>query len=282
MKMHYSCFLLLLFIARQAGAVNSYTLEEAAKKGLIGLSIKGKGGYTGRVISVTIDNLQRDSIVLRVEAGRRLDSRNNKEQDILVTRSETFAMAGCQRSTYSLYGMCCQAHNAAPGKNSDFNVGKLADSGLVRLASFINRNRYYNESAAQSAVWVISDKENMASIGGSNEAVTEDLLDCVSGINGKPVPGYTIIYKKGKGTDLRGDIDRIEGKFRYHLTGSAQVVAGIYNSSGRMVQLIEDIKQEEGNYKLFYTFNTDHLPPGSYYLRLMVDGKQGKEEKIEF
>lgn len=281
---HY-CYLLAVvgwLCAQPLRAIETYNVEDAAKKGLIRLSIRSRGGFSGKVMSMTICNLQKDSLVLTVEPGRRLDSEDNTLQDILVTRSERFKMAGGQKSTYGIYGMCCQLHNHAPDSNAVYTVGHMADTNLVKLASFINKYRYYNEYAAQCAVWVVSDGQLLASVSSRNDNITDNLRECVAGITGESVPYYSIVYKAKKPGQLIGEMDHIEGKLRYTLNTAGNVLVGIYNSDGRMVQLVKDAKQEQGKYSLFYTFNTTNLPPGTYSLRLLVDGKPGREEKIVF
>ena len=52
-----------------------FSIEEAAKKGLIKLSFKAKGGYTGDVIEMKIKNLTNKKLDLKIEAGRILDSK---------------------------------------------------------------------------------------------------------------------------------------------------------------------------------------------------------------
>ncbi|MGZ4118939.1 MAG: hypothetical protein ACXVPY_15730, partial [Bacteroidia bacterium] len=94
-------------------ACTSFSIEEAAKKGMIKLSIKGKGGYTGDVIAMKIQNLTNKIIDLKLEAGRRLDSKKENEQDILVTQPQEFVLNANQNKTINIFGMCCQAHNSA-------------------------------------------------------------------------------------------------------------------------------------------------------------------------
>ena len=68
-------------------AAGCYTVDDAAKKGLIKYIFKSKGGYTGNVIELKIENLTDEMLDLKIEAGRRLDSKVDAEQDILVTQA---------------------------------------------------------------------------------------------------------------------------------------------------------------------------------------------------
>jgi hypothetical protein len=263
-------------------ATNVFTVEEAAKKGLVKIVIKGKGGYTGDVIQLKVQNLTGSPISLKVEAGRRLDSQDDSQQDLLVTRQENFVLASKQEKSYTIYGMCCQAHNAAPKLNSVYKVGKMADSNLVKIASFIDKNKYYSDYTAQQAVWVISDNNSIASIEDGKEEDVKKIRKYVSEITGKPIPSYTIVYKQQDERSVLGRAMKVEGVFSYSLNIDNHVTVAIYDSQGKMVQLIcERYAHARGEYTLHYIFNSSKVPAGTYYTRLILDGAVMKEEKIE-
>ena len=137
---HPISFLLIAFslsdIPVFANAVLS--VEEAAKKGFVKLLIKSKGGYTGEVIEMKVQNLTNRKLDLRIEAGRRLDSKKQNEQDILVTKEQEFFVNANQTKSLNVSGMCCQAHNSCPTIKNEYLVGKLADSSLIKLAMYID------------------------------------------------------------------------------------------------------------------------------------------------
>ncbi len=262
----------------QAIAKNVISLEEASKKGLIKLTIKSKGGFTGKVIEMKIKNISNRILNFKLEDGRRLDSKNEKEQDILVTKQEEFSSSPGQLKTIDVYGMCCQAHNGCPAENSTYSIGKMADSNLIKLAQYIDSNKYYNLFTAQDAVWAVSDNY---SLGGITNSDTDagGLQKYVSKITGKPIPSYNVDYER----EVSGRAKQIEGTFDYSLATNAHVTIAIYNSGGKLVQLLfENIGHPKGDYQLYYTFRTRNLQQGTYYARLNLDGITNKEMKIEF
>lgn len=266
-----------------AFAGNSISIEEAAKKGLIKITIKGKGGYLGDVIEMKIKNISSKKLDLKIEAGRILDSKNNTEQDILLTRSQKLILNPNQLQSLNLSGMCCQAHNSAPQANSDYTVGKLADTTLIKLAKYIDTNKYYSNHTAQQAVWCLSDNNSLASISDGNAEVVSDLRNYVSKITGRPIPSYNITYRQENASDLLGRATKIEGIFDYSLTANCHATLAIYDSQGHLVQLVfENIAHEKGEYNLYYTFRTRNLPKGTYYARMNTDGRLCKEMLIEF
>jgi hypothetical protein len=264
-------------------ANNELSIEEAAKKGLVKLIIKGKGGFTGDVIEMKITNNTTVPLHLNVNPGLRLDSKDETQQDILVTKEQEIYLAAKQQRSFNIFGMCCQAHNSAPVKNSVYMIGRSADSNLVKLASFIDKNNYSSSHTAQQAVWVVSDNNSIASIvDGTNEEINK-LRKYVSDITGRPIPKYNVYYKQQDNSDIGGTVNKVEGVLDYSLNINNYVTIGIYDSSGKLIQLLfQQRPHESGDYKLYYTFKTHNLPGGTYYARMSMDGAIMKEEKIEF
>ncbi len=264
-------------------AINVISLEDALKKGFIKLHIKSKGGYTGEVIEMKIKNTGNSNLDFKLETGRRLDSKNNAEQDILITQPQQFSLCSNQIKTINVFGMCCQAHNSCPHENSEYTIGTMPDSNLIKLAIFIDKNKYYTNFTAQQAVWVVSDNNSLGSITDGNKFDVTNLRNYVSKITGKVIPPYEIAYQRQNDRDVMGRAKAIEGTFDYSLPENAHVTIAIYNENGVLVQsFFENIEHQKGDYKLYYKFRTINLPQGTYYARMNTTGEIAKEMKIEF
>ena len=284
-SVHPISFLLIAFSLSDmpvfANAVLS--VEEAAKKGFEKLLIKSKGGYTGEVIEMKVQNLTNRKLDLRIEVGRRLDSKKQNEQDILVTKEQEFFVNANQTKSLNVSGMCCQAHNGAPTIKNEYLVGKLADSSLIKLAMYIDKNKYYSNYSAQQSVWVVSDDNSLGSIDDDDKEVKNNLRNFVSKLTGKVIPPYDISYQSGNDGSAMGRAVRIEGFFDYTLPMICHSTMAIYNERGEVVQLIfENLQSDKGSYKHYYTFRIKDLPQGTYYARVNADGMLQKEMKIEF
>ncbi len=266
-----------------AFSAKNMSVEEAIKKKLITAVIKGKGGHTGDVIRFKLKNLLNHAVSIDVEAGRRLDSQNQGLQDILVNKAVTLALLPNQTKTFVISGMCCQAHNAGPDSSAVFSVGKMADSNLVKIARFIDQNKWHCDHIAQSAVWVVSDNNPMEDIGGE-DPVSKKLQQFVSKLTGKAIPKYKIDYGANNGGAVYTGVPaKISGTFDYELFSNGLVTFGIYDSQGHAVEMfITDRPSNKGNYGLKYEFKTSDLPKGDYYARLRLDGQVKKEQKFTF
>lgn len=286
MKSYHPIKLLLMTFGLtdiSAFASSGMSVEEAAKRGFVKLLIKSKGGYTGEVIEMKVQNLTARKLDLKVEAGRRLDSKHEEEQDILVIQEQEFFVNANQTKSLNIKGMCCQANNHAPQAKHEYKVGTMADSSFIKLAMFIDKNKYYSNHSAQSAVWAVSDGSSIGSIDDSDKEIKTGLRELVSKLTGRPIPAYDVTYDGGSDGTVMGRVVKVEGVFDYSLPNACHSSMAIYNEAGELVQVIfENLQSDRGEYKHYYTFRTRNLPQGTYYARVNADGMLQKQMKIEF
>jgi len=278
-------FLLVVFSVMELPVFSNSILsvEEAVKKGFVKLTIKSKGGYTGDVIEMKVQNLTGRNLELKIEAGRKLDSKNQEQQDILVTREQEFFVNANQPKTINVFGMCCQANNSAPTANFEYSLGYMADSNLIKMSRFIDKNKYYSNYSAQQSVWVVSDNNSIGSIDDEDKEVKNNLRNFVSKLTGKLIPLYEISYRSGNDGTAMGRAVTIDGVLDYTLLHTCHSTLAIYNERGEVVQLIfENLQSDKGDYKHYFTFRTKDLPKGIYYAKVNADGLLQKEMKIEF
>jgi hypothetical protein len=259
-----------------------YTIQQASEKGLLKLTIKGKGGYTGEVIEMKIKNLFSKKFKIKVPAGHRLDSKDSTIQDILVTRPEELMLSSKEERTITLSGMCCQAYKGSPGTKSEFKVGKMADSLLVKVAEFINLNKYHDNYAAQQAVWVVSDNNRMESISSGEKSDMEKIQQYISNLTGKPMPTYTIDYEQDPVLAFSGRPKELKGTIEYYLYVNALVTCGVYDQRGRMIEMFFQNKPHDPKSHVYeFVFHTKGIPKGTYFIRVYADGQMKKEQKVE-
>lgn len=278
-----TCILIILLVFTSAARSQDsiITLGEANKKGWISIDIKGKGGYTGNVILMKIKNLFSGKRKIKIEAGRRLDSKEQSEQDILIVRSLVCDLNPGDEKELNIYGMCCQMHNAAPQPKSEFGLGEMASLNLVSLANFIDSKSYFESYAAQHAVWVLSDSCRIESIMCSDKNEQMNLQQFVAKILDIPVPWYTLEYAKDTTRLFSNRPVKMFGEIEFSLFTNAEVSMGLYDSKGFLrKQIFVGLAQNPGTYTKSFIINVASLPKGIYYTRIFADGNMVIERKI--
>lgn len=163
---------------------NGYTqsrmsVADALDKKLIQLIPAGLGGYQGKCLEVIIKNTSSKILSLEIPAGQIFASEDSNVQDLVVTQSQTLALAPEARQKKQLFTMCTQSGNVSPGKGETFSLGEMASPSLHKLVQRIDAGNYQN-STAQSAVWSISNQESIDEVFGEDVDMVRDLVEVVS------------------------------------------------------------------------------------------------------
>src|SRR6218665_2419007 len=123
-------------IALRGGQV--LTLQSAIDQKLVQVSIRGLGGHQGLCISMSLKNLAAKPLDIRIEAGRRLNSEDDAQQDLLITGEQIIALREHEYRSFKIKGYCCQLSRRSPAAGSFYGANKLADSALVKLARYLS------------------------------------------------------------------------------------------------------------------------------------------------
>ncbi|WP_317898661.1 hypothetical protein [Aurantibacillus circumpalustris] len=184
--------LFFIFSLQLSAFHRSMFLQQALDKKLVTATGKALGGHQGFCINLTLKNLTKDSLVILIEAGRRLNSIEDINQDILIVKQELLALKSNELKRINVKGYCCQASMHSPSKGAIYDINKLADSNLVKLARYLNKSKF-DLQAEQSAVWAISEKRSAANIASENDSLTQSLREMVAYIKGEELPWYRIL-----------------------------------------------------------------------------------------
>lgn len=264
-------------------AAKSYPLLEAVELGLITVTVEGKGDHVGKTLSLKVENLQKKTLEIVLEAGLKFHSFDTIVQDLILTKGRTFEIDGHATRRYSLYGMCIQQNNVGPGAEELFSLGIMAESPLLDVAQYISQKNYQN-SAGQSALWAVTDGAKIASIHDDDPAVTKDLQLFMSKLLDKPLPWYSIQYRDNPDPRVvfTNNPAVVHAKFRYQLDKQTTVSLAIFDSTGTVVKMIgENMQQRPATHELKFKWETSHIPHGIYYVRVYSDEAIIEEKAIE-
>jgi hypothetical protein len=247
------------------------SIQNAIEKGIIKAEFKGKGGHSGDVIELRATNLIADSIYVKVEGGRRLDSKNNDEQDIMVMVPCMMALSKKQVKTFTLNGFCCEANKHSPQSKSLFSVGKMADSSFVRLSRLLGKKKYSN-SDIQSAVWCLSDRQPVSNISKG----LQELRSFVAKEQGVSDPWYqTEMVAPSEGRVSSNQVSKIFGNMTYTLRNDCALTIQLLDHNGHLVQTFSSNKLlQRGTYDYWFELTVTNFPKGKYYVKVMGDTQE--------
>src|SRR5687768_12812461 len=107
----YICLLQLAVFssAAHSTSVELLPLEKLLATGKITAEFTSKGGYQNACMQLIVKNTSADSVIGFVEPGRKLNSADDSQQDILVVKTATFKLRKNQTDTIDVIGFCCES-----------------------------------------------------------------------------------------------------------------------------------------------------------------------------
>ncbi len=273
-----ACFLLLTNVMLAADEIS---LDDAIKKKLITAQIKGRGGFTGPVIDLSIKSISTQPVTIKVEPGRKLHPDDPAMQDILVTQRLVVVLKPSEEKKLVLNGMCCISHNKPPSPGIGFKVGKMADSSLIKLANFINSTRMHSSADAQHAVWVFSDNKRIEGIDITNIA-NKPLLNFVCNLAKKKYPEYSIEYEKDETLAFNEKAVKVKGFFKVKVEKQGTLAMVLYDQEGKEISRDEmPGPSKPAEYSFEYGFRVKGFEKGVYTGKVLLDGKELSQVKLE-
>jgi hypothetical protein len=249
----------------------------------LSVKIYGTGGYQENCIEFDLKNTDHDTVFIIIEAGRRLISKDTSLQDIFIVKEQKLFLAPNQRLKIPGYGFCCEASMHSPTDSSIFGIGFMAPPDWIKLAQVINRNNFPAE-AVQSAVWVISDNNSIASIYYEKMEEIDSLLKTVASIKGVEIPKYNIIYEKDTAMVCSQRPERVKGNIDYVVRSNVMITINVRNKNGRLMKNLvpEGATQGPGTYNYKYDIDVKGWPKGEYEIYIYEDySRLIKKSKFE-
>jgi hypothetical protein len=267
-------FFLMIMVSVSKGA--EITLSDAISKGLVKAVIKGNpndtsksvvSSYFGPCLQLNLQSLSNTTLNLKIESGRFLETLDTTEQRMMVTHDELITLQPAKKKSFMLCAMCTQMHDHSPGKESLLAMGKMSEGNLLTLAQFIGKNNFQS-LAAQQAVWVITDDNDLGSIFSENADEMNKLQSFVSKLTGKlpPPAPHTIFYSSGM---VSGEIT-FENKQRetysfIMLNEANETIGRFFENKTIEIPMITTLN---------WRFRFSGFPKGVYYVKLLNSKKE--------
>jgi len=117
---------------------------------------------------------------------------------MIITQEDLIVLQPGRKKSVNLFAMCTEMHDRSPGKESHFGLSSMAEGNLMALAEFISSNKLQSR-AAQEAVWVITDNNDVGSIYSDDADEMNKLQAIICKLTGKlpPPAPHSIFYVKG-------------------------------------------------------------------------------------
>jgi hypothetical protein len=246
------------------------SIQKLMESGRILVDLESPGGDESLNIEVRMKNLRSDSAHVWIEAGRRLESVDDAEQDILVVKNQFVSLAAGEAATVAVNGFCCQSKNTGPKEKSKFTIGAMAAAAWVFLANIIDKGNFPKKSV-QHAVWCLSNDHDIRTIPVFRGKPTIKLRQAVADLKDVVLPWYSFGYKDDPEQLFSGEKEAIVAEVLYEVPNRAVMTVQIRNSAGKLVYQSPSYHASQGENIYFLEADIKGWPDGSYDFYLMED-----------
>lgn len=261
-------------------AMNCYSdttsIQDAVNKNLVSCTARSLGGARGQCILFSIANKTAEDILVHLEAGRFMMPSDTTRQRMIITKDRFITLHKNTTDTVKSYAMCTQMQNAAPLWDMVFKIGNMAEGELLELVQIISENNFQTMTA-QSAVWAITDKNDITDVYSNDIDQMQLLRETLAKLKARDqynfITSYTGFLKIRNGisdsTFLNYKPDKVEGAIQFDLTEDTKMSLVLYTEKGEIAKTCFRNRQyNAGLITITYDFSYYTVPKGNYHLKL--------------
>ncbi len=270
------------------GFSKTVTLQEALQKKWVvtTISMQPNEVLDGRNLRISVKNLTKGELNVTIPVGFVFGATDSTVQDFIHLENKEMSLAALATKSTFMMAKCIRASRRSPSTGDAFLAQSLASSQLLALTAFAFEKKLYTQSAMQSALWAISDNDDLVGI------CNPELMKFVAQLLNKPIPDYTVNYKihyeAGVTAATALEPLAIEGLFQYTLPEDLQLKLDLVDTAGVSVlqnyKMIETMTQKKGRHRFTYKLMLKGVARGTYFVKMtsVDDGKEWASKQVVF
>ncbi len=264
--------------------VASITIKEAMSKKIINVDFISNGNYQGNSIIMKIKNNKSNALRIVIPSGSYFQSENEDEQDLVTPTDQFFTLAPGSNTSKIINGYCCQATNKCPKESKKF---KLVDKEipLMNQLSALIKNKKFDNSIIQDAIWSISDKKPLSNISSPvNSSEIKKLREDLASITGLKNDWFDSPQQRT--IDIYGNINRetvsIHGNLELIIPTDGQLHQEVQDSTGKvLMKSNQKFAVKKGKLTYYFNVKVNGWQKGNYSVKLFNNSKIIHEQSFE-
>lgn len=276
--------LLLLLIANAVSAkdIPVVPFTKAIKDKRIKITnVVSNGGAITNGLTITIENLTKDEVRLKMDPALLFRSENEKYQDLVAVGEESLSIKGKSKANQKLRTFCGNAKALTPIKGLKYKFTGKGDEAFAKTTQYIKKEKV-NNHLAQLAVWTFTNNHCLSTVfvPGYNEAKMVQLIKFIADATQQPVPDYYTYHKFTEKNSQPGEV-----MFDNNVTFLQTYVewnVGERHRNVRIKILDKDrmfyknirnniVGRSNGIERMYVTFDPAEDMPGEYYIQVIDD-----------
>lgn len=262
--------------------VNAQMIPDLQKNGSLKCYTIGNDSsvHYARPLAVKLVNTAKTKIDVSIPAGFVFVATDSTYQNIIITESVVATLQPGQTKQLELRGMCMEHSDHAPSGTCHYEADKMAPAKIVKLAQFIEKNKFWSP-AGQNAMWALIDDEPLYAVSSLDTSQSAVLQKYLSELTGKPLTeipedqAYQFDYQQKPHKVTVG------GEVEFDMKHKIMVVWALYSEDGILLREMYN-GPVEGHQTLTFEYDAEVYSDPVYFLKLVADDKVLYNKKLSF
>lgn len=221
----------------------------------------------------TLTNDGRTTATVDWAVGMQFTATDPSAQDFLLTAPVVAQLPPGSTRTVRLAAMCMERSDRAPNADDAYQPSGPADGILPRLAALIHA-RDDRDFGAQSWVWALAEDDSLRTADIDDLVLTDDdrLLLRMGDVERSAIPQADPVtaYKA------------FRGSFTLDFARPFDVHIALFDEHDiAQMEIYRNERTPTGHTDIEYEFNSHDVEPGTYFIRLIADGRVMVDKEVE-
>ncbi len=247
---------------------------------MVSAEVYASAGLGENNMRLELNNLNSTSLSIVVEAGTLFTAEDSELQNMLIAKPLVIKLAPSSKEVINITAFCTEVQDYCPSEGDVYYIDHTKDRQLIKLIEFIAQNpkAYSNRSVLQSAIWSVTDENNVSTIYEEGSQETEELRSYVCILTGQEDVWYNVIQDitvNEQGRIVSEPLE-VNGEINIHNPKEVAIRSFLVNQRGEIVWEYPDKillpagnieywfklkveNWERGNYTIYYASKTDTL-----------------------
>lgn len=244
------------------------SLDKAISQGLIKYSSSGAGGYSGKCVSLNLENKTNTNYKIIIPLGTLFYPHDPGQQTLITIDQQYVLLQPKSAISENINAYCSEHSDRSPGTGTNFTIGKNKNPKFDSLFVFL-KNRKIN-SSQQDIVWAISDNSPISSIGNDSKNL-RDLRRYLCKITGQEEVDYSVLQQTT--VNDQGYITHralmMKGFLTFKVNETKWIHQEVYDENGKLkFKSKQAFEIPEGESDYTFNISVKNWEPGNYKLKL--------------
>lgn len=272
----------LFLVSFSKNNTQNINIFDAIKNNQVRFTAIANGSHSGGSIVVEVENLKNIKSII-IPSGTRFKSEFDDDQDLLNIDDEIIVL-NSNSTKHTLNGFCVQKHNMSPTSESHFTIAKESNENLVKIAKHLNK-KGFNEDIKQTAVWCVSNNEDVSGIYQNGNKQVEKLREYVCSLTGQENVWYNTnpTYSVDENRNIIQETTKIEGLISYTVTRTGDVRMEVCKENGEVIRSLGGSTpiSHLGEYSFNFSLKVKGWQSGKYSVKLKIGDDVIHQEGFE-